>query len=204
MPERQDDSDAARTGGASGSPTGEGDRWRESLSAFLDGELDPAEAEAVARALESDERSRALVDGWRAVDRRIDRWIARSAPGTEAAGATAAAVRRRLRRRRILARAGAAAAAALAIAALVLAWPSRSTSDPRDPWVLTNLDVLEAMEAEGGDPELWSAELVDWVLEEVDLRDGAEANGGLALGTDVLDAEIFDYVLEDELAEENL
>jgi hypothetical protein len=166
------------------------------LVPYLDGEATPEEAAAVeahaaactrcARALEVHRQvGEALRGGGRGAEPR---------PGL--ADRTRLEARREARSARLV-RIALAAAALLAASGVVLLgpWAGNRVATPPAEDLLGNLDVLEVLQEEGLEP---TDELVRLLLEES--GDDPES----ARGDGALDPAIFDYLLEEELSEENL
>ena len=172
----------------------------EELIAYLDGELDAADRERLKALLAEDQDLREALQQHKAIAAAI------AAPDSEAGmspGQTLAEVRGRLRRSRRIITAGILAAAAAAIfavligARLITGIPNPEDQVPgltqRPPGgyspteVIAELDVLEAIQEEGGELSL---ELVNLLLED---------EGGAG----VLDSGLFDDWLEEEISGEN-
>ena len=174
----------------------------EELVAYLDGELDAADRERVEARLAEDPELRVALEQHQAISVALAKPGAKGGPTPEQ---TLARVQDRLRRERpLVARAGwiLAAAAAIIFAVLIgarlitdspapggqLPEVTQRPGSPGDPAeVIAELDVLEAIQEEGGELSL---ELVNLLLEE-------DEDAG------VLDSGLFDNWLEEEISGEN-
>jgi hypothetical protein len=172
---------------------------RRLLVAFLDGEASPEERALVSGHLSDCPSCAREARFERELGAALDGVHAQAGPTTslEAARALAAGIRKRAReiqRRRTASRALALAAAALVAVGLYLGWPWSEDGAGRPPSdeLLTNLDVLEAIEEEGVEP---SRDLVQLLLEPQE---------GQAPSDSVIDPAIFDSALEEEVLLENL
>lgn len=155
------------------------------LVPYLDGELDETLSADVVQHLAACRKCKRLLEEHEAVSTVIRNWPRPSNSLNPVR--TVAEVRRRVwrsRRRRIL-----SAAALLLVGVLLgLVLMQRETAPREDLLILRDLEVLEAIQEEVGEV---SPELVNLLLE-------------VAATPEELDERVFDYVLEEELAEDKL